>query len=463
MIRRLASYGVCLATIALCGCSGLATVRQVATGLVSHQLCSATFIAGLDPPAFYDEALRPTLAPADRLMRYRIDREHRSVTADMAGVSSKAIYRGPLGCLVVRGEPPAPVRLADSPATPGLLPPIAGRDPVEPSSPAIKAALEHAFEEPAKPPHRWTKAVVIVHDGRIIGERYAAGYGPDTPMTGWSMTKSVTNALLGVLVREGKLDMDQPAPIPAWSDPSDPHHAITLDSLLRMDSGLDMGQSLTAGFSDGWDPTARMVFAERDMAGFAERAPARWAPGTRWTYANGNTLLLSRVIRDQAGGDAASIYRFAHRELFDKLGMSRTTLELDSVGTPIGASHMWAPARDWARFGLLYANDGVVGGERILPPGWVAYSARLTPGSEDYGYGAGFWTNRGEVGGAKLRRDAGMPADSFMARGSYGQAIVIMPSLHLVIVRMGYAYTRYGDIEAIERLVRETVLAVKGT
>ncbi|QUD86267.1 serine hydrolase domain-containing protein [Phenylobacterium montanum] len=461
---RLASSLLCaVGAAALSGCAGMGQVRQVATGLVSHQVCSATFVAGLEPDAFYAQAVKQTISPADSLMRYLVDREHGAVTAVFAGVSSTAVYRGPLGCLVVRGAPPAPVKLDAEPAAQPLLPPIAGPDVVEPQIPTLKTVLDHAFEEPAKGPRRQTKAVVIVRDGRIIAERYAPGYGPETPIAGWSMTKSVTNALLGILVREGRLDMTAPAPIPAWSDPGDPHHAITPDSLLRMASGIDMGQSLTASFSDGWDPTARMVFAERDMAGFAAQAPVRWAPGQHWMYKNGDTLLLSRIIRDKVGGDAASVYRFAHQELFDKLGMAHATLEMDATGTPIGASHLWAPARDWARFGLLYANDGVVGGQRILPEGWVDYSARLTPGSENFGYGAGFWTNRGGVGAAQWRVDAGMPADSFMAQGSYGQQVAILPSQHLVIVRMGYAHTPRGDMPAEIRLVRETLAALKGT
>ena len=143
-----------------------------------------------------------------------------------------------------------------------------------------------------------------------------------------------------------------------------------------------------------------MVFAKPDMAALPEAARVGAAPGAVWRYSNGNTLLLSRIVRDQVGGDAASVLRFAHAELFDKLGMGHVTLEFDAVGTPIGASHTWAPARDWARFGILYVNDGVVGGERILPAGWADYSARLTPGSEAFGYGAGFWTNRGDQAAA---------------------------------------------------------------
>ena len=462
---RLASPVVTvLSAAALAGCSALTSAPHVATGLVSHQLCSAAFVAGLDPEAFYAQAVHPVVAPAESLLHHRIDRDKGEVTATFAGgATSRAVYRGPLGCVVVQGEAPAAVKLDPLPLTPDLLPPIAGPQVVTPTDPALIAALDDSFAEPDKGPQRQTKAVVIVHDGRVIAERYAPGYGPDTPIMGWSMTKSVTNALLGILVRQGRLDMYKPAPVTAWSNPADAHHAITPDSLLRMASGLDMGQSLTGSWKDGFDPTARMEFAERDMAGFAERAPARWAPGAKWTYANGNTLLLSRIVRDKVGGDAASVYAFEHRELFDPLGMAHTTLELDSVGTPIGATHMWAPARDWARFGLLYLNDGVVSGQRILPEGWVDYSARLTPGSENYGYGAGFWTNRGASPATAWRVKAGMPPDSFVAQGSYGQATVIIPSAHLVIVRMGYAFTPRGDMAALARLVSKTVAAVKGT
>jgi CubicO group peptidase (beta-lactamase class C family) len=344
-----------------------------------------------------------------------------------------------------------------------VLPEIAGPAVVEPTQPALKEALDRAFRENPEPPFRQTKAVVVVHDGRVIAERYAPGYGPGTPLLGWSMTKSVTNALLAILVRQGKLDMQAPAPVAAWADPKDPRHAITPDNLLRMNSGLDIGQSLTANAGTAFDPSAYMVFGgERDMAAFAERAPLKAAPGTWWNYTNGNTLLLSRLIRDNAGGNAAGVLAFAHRELFDKLGMRHVTLEFDGAGTPIGASHMFASARDWAKFGLLYLDNGVLNGggaagERILPEGWVDYSASQTPGSGTYGYGSGFWTNRGGGEGAAWRIAHGMPADAFMARGSGGQYTIIVPSQRLVIVRLGPAFTDRDDMGTVAQLVADVI------
>jgi len=219
---------------------------------------------------------------------------------------------------------------------------------------------------------------------------------------------------------------------------------------------------VTASATDAFDPSAQMVFNERDMAAFAARAPLRARPGTAWNYTNGNTLLLSRLIRDQTGGSAASVLDFAHRELFDKLGMRGVILEFDATSTPIGSSHMLAPARAWARFGQLYLDDGVVGGSRILPAGWVDYSATLTPGSETYGYGAGFWTDRGSSDGARIRAGFGLPPDAFMARGAFGQYVVIVPSARLVVVRMGMAFTPRDDMETVGRLVADVIAAGRG-
>jgi hypothetical protein len=463
-LSRWSTLTLCLGGAALAALLGgfayFDRAAGVPTHYVSHQLCSAVFVGGLDPQTFYNEAIQPTIAPGDLLIHHQIDRARREVTADFAGlVKSRAVYRGALGCQVDHGIPQPDVAV-EAPREKPLIPPIAGPEIVVPDTDALRVALDRAFAEPAAPPHRYTKAIVIVHDGKIVAERYAPGIGIDTPLLGWSMTKSVTNALIGILVKQKKISVDGPAPIAEWSDPRDPRHGIAIGHLLRMSSGLAFGQSLFDGWSDLFNPPSWMNFDIADQAGFAAQARLAVAPGSRWTYTNGNTLLLSRIIRDATGGDAVSVYRFAHRELFDKLGIEHATLEFDSVGTPVGSGHMWAPARDWARFGMLYLNDGVVGGERILPEGWVDYSARFTPGSDEFGYAAGFWTNRGTSTGALQRVKAGMPADSFMAVGSFGQYTVVVPSARLVIVRLGTSYTWYGDIEATERLVADAVAAV---
>jgi hypothetical protein len=307
---------------------------------------------------------------------------------------------------------------------------------------------------------RRTHAVVIVHDGRVVAERYADGFGVDTPVHGWSATKSVNNALLGILVRQGKLKMDEPAPVAAWQVPGDPRRAITPDHLLRMQSGLDLGDSLTASLSTAWDTSARMAFNEPDMAGFAERAALVAPPGTTWKYANGNPAILARILRDRVGGRAVDVLRFARRELFGPLGIRGATLELDSTGTPIAGAFLFATPRDWARFGLLFLEDGVVGGTRILPDGWVRYSTTPTP-SAGVGYGAGWWINEGDSPGARFRRDHGMPAEAFLALGIYGQTVVVVPSQRLVIARFGTTYDLRMAMIDICRLTADTIAALR--
>lgn len=231
---RLATLCLSPAAALLGGCDSLNRAAGVPVHFASHQLCSAVFVAGLDPSEFYQQGIAPQIAPAGPLLSYAIDLEHSEATGTFAGlVNSRAVYRGPLGCLVLHGEAPPPATLETRAAEPSLLPPIAGPEPVAPNGPALEAALDRAFAEPAGPPHRWTKAVVIVHDGRIAAERYAPGFGVDTSLIGWSMTKSVVNAMIGVLAREQELAVDAPAPIAAWSDPQDPRHGITMDNLLR--------------------------------------------------------------------------------------------------------------------------------------------------------------------------------------------------------------------------------------
>ena len=438
---------------------------RVATGFTSHTLCSATFASGLGPEQVYAETVEPMsrIWLIDWALRYEIDRPRRQVRARVAGgFENRAVYRDGVGCLVVHGaEPPAVAwpesgdaegQAVASPAQAMAAPAV-----VEPADARLRAALDRAFAEPTRPPYRRIKAVVVERDGQIVAERYAPGYGVETPVLGWSATESVLNALVGILVRQGRLTVEQPAPVPAWRDPRDPRHAITIDELLRMTSGLALEET-----NSGFDPVTRMLYLERDLAAFAERAHLEAAPGSTWRYTSGNYQILSRILRDAVGGHAEDVLRFAWRELFGPLGMRHVTLEFDSTGTPLGAAYLFASARDWARFGQLYLEDGAVNGRRILPEGWVSYSASPTPAARG-GYGAGFWTNRGANEGAARRTRLGLPADSFFASGLLGQYVVVVPSSRLVIARFGVTHRRPGfDIEGLSRLVAD-VTAVQST
>jgi hypothetical protein len=466
---KLASTLACLGSAAAAFMEREALARAVGVPVhfASHQLCSATFVAGLDSAQFYNEAIRPKLGPVGALLRYDIDRQRQEVRTSLAGlVHSRAVYDGPFGCRVLHPGREARFFLGeagDHQPPVSSPPPLTGPGIVAPVNAGLSEALDHAFAESVSGPRRFTKAVVILHRGRVVGERYAPGVTPATPLIGWSMTKSVTNALLGILVRNGTLDMKRPAPIAEWSTPGDPRRPITPDQLLRMVSGIGCGQSLHTGFTTLFDADTQMEFDMADQSAFAANASLRAKPGSEWRYTNCNFVLLSRIIRNVAGGDANSARRFIARELFEPLGFEHATLEYDSAGVPLGTIHLWASARDWARFGLLYLRDGVAeNGRRILPEGWVDYSAELTPQSGDaYGYGAGFWTQRGDSAAARARIAAGMPADSFMAIGSQGQYTIVIPSQDLVIVKIGWAYTPNDDRVAAERLVKETVAALQ--
>jgi CubicO group peptidase (beta-lactamase class C family) len=458
--RKLVAGALILAVpIALCAVYRPDRAIRVATGSVAHNVCSKSFVSGLDPQTVFAETT--DRAGVRRLrwgLRYHLDRTAQTVDASLAGLfNNRAAFHDGFGCVLLRG-PNEPYLLKSDlaalklPKSPPLLAEIAGPTLVEPSDPALKAALDHAFEEPAAPPFRRTKAVVVVHNGTVIAERYADGIGIDTPLLGFSMTKSVVNALIGILTQQGLVTPSMPAPIPEWRAATDPRHEIEVEHLMRMTSGLALDET-----NSGFDPSSQMLYLHNDMAGFAVQAAIIAPPGTRWAYSSPTTLLLARIVRDAVGGPEQTL-AFAWRELFNPLGMRTVTLEFDGAGTLQGSTYMLASARDWARFGLLYLNDGVVGGKRILHEDWVDFSAAATL---DTDYGAGFWTNRSEHEDAKGRVRLGIPRDAFFASGDLGQRIVIMPSQHLVVVRLGDSVDPTGDIRGLGRLVKEVIEATR--
>lgn len=437
---------------------------MVASGYTSKEVCSGTFVSGMVSNQVFTDMVKPegAIRLISSLIHINVDHEKRDVTTTIAGLyKTRAVYGNGMGCMLVHSpEDVALVTTADTNSTAGpsdsLAPEIAGPDVVEPRNEQLAAALDRAFAEREQPPYIRTQAIVVVKDGKIVAERYAPGIGVDTQLLGFSATKSVTNALIGILVRQGKLNVDQPAPIAAWQNKQDPRHMITIDELLRQTSGLALKETST-----GFDPASKMIFLERDMAGFAEKAKLVAEPGTKWAYTDGNFILLSRIIRDTVGGQASNVRQFAQRELFGPTGMKHVTLEFDATGTPNGAMSMLASARDWARFGLLYLNDGLVGTDRILPKGWVKYSSSQTL---DTGYGAGFWINLAASGKAPYGLPWGMPHvpdDAFFAMGNMGQHVIIVPSQHLVVVRLGMSSHPDGLIAGADRLVADVIAALQ--
>lgn len=432
-----------LAVLVIAGLAGAYLVFEgrfalrTATASVSRSLCGAAFISGVDPRRVFEEEQLPLMRAIGWAVRHRVNRVNREVSTTVFGsFSMRAVYRPGRGCLLVHDDGQVP-----DAAGAALSGPPRGEGPaiVRPATPGLRRALDLAFDEPDPAHPRHTKAVVVWHDGKLVAERYASGYGPDTRIWAHSISKSITHALVGILVQRGRLRPDQPVPIAAWRSGHASPRPITIDQLLRMTSGLPFDE--TGGALSLMN---RMQFLHADMTAFAARTDPVNEPDRTWAYSNLGYMLLGRVIRDAAGGDAASVRNFMHRELFAPLGMDHTLVELDATGTPMAASQTYASARDLARFGQLYLDDGVVDGRRILPRGWVAYSHSQTL---DTGYGAGFWINR--VDGGKVPvwgmpwGISGLPESAYYARGAFGQYVVIVPSHRLVVVRLGIS-PHYG-------------------
>jgi CubicO group peptidase (beta-lactamase class C family) len=451
---RIAMIALGLLSLAWAGILSLHPARaaHVAAGLEAHSICSAVFVQNVEPHGLHREMVLQLTGPAGRLLSFTVDRRTPGVDAWFLGAfHARADFTQGYGCrLRVDGNTPAPQPSPASPPQPDDFAPTAI---VTTHDPILGAAIDRVFAtQPGGKPKN-VKAVLIVKDGHVIAERYAPGVGLETPLLSYSVAKSFTNALLAVLVRQGRLAVDQPAGAPEWSRPGDLRAKITLEDLLRMRSGLDAPESDSAG-----SPVAQMEFLTADMASFAAAHPLKRSPGTAFEYTSANTLILDRRIGQIVGGGPAGLRAFAEREIFAPLHMSNVTLEFDGAGTFVGSTWVYAPARAFARLGQLYLMDGVTAdGRRLLPKGWVAWSRRSTLGAS---YGAGFWTNDGPSRFAADRVAGGFPKDGFYASGNLGQRIYIIPSQRLVIARFGYsAPPDFGigdDVALIKAAIQQT-------
>jgi hypothetical protein len=411
--------------------AAMSTTLTVPTGYASHILCSAHFVGGRDIDHVKEHDLEDFW-----YVDATVDEAQQSVTAEVAGMAdATAVFREGLGCTHAYDIEPEQLREQALPvntafAADAAWPTADGVD--ERPNPAgldrarLDAAVASAFEDPDPESPLRTYAVIVVHDDRIVAERYADGIDRNTRLLGWSMTKSVTSALVGILVGEGKLDIQSPAPVSEWSE--DDRAAITLDQLLRMSSGLDFPEVYLP-----FSPALEMLFESRDAAAVAIDASLGTEPGTTWAYSSGTTNIITRIMRDQF--DSLDDYHaFPRQALFEPIGMHSAVMEPDASGTFIGSSFMHATARDWARFGLLYLHDGVWDGRRILPEGWVDYSRTPTPTHAKGYYAAHWWTNGGR------QRQPSLPEDAYQAQGYQGQAVMVIPSRDAVIVRLGMTH-----------------------
>ncbi len=411
----------------------------ILSGWVAKATCSAVFVSSRNPDHLKHEDFSFWLFS---LPHAEINYQDSSVTASIFGLAKrKAIYRTGLGATLISGITEEELRkqspvLAPPPMTSdSLLWPqgdrladttVTGIDTAQ-----LNRAVHAAFFDSAGEAYG-TRALVVVYHGQIVAEKYAPGFTAQMPQLGWSMAKSIVNALLGIMVRQKKLDIHAPVPIAAWQH--DERRRITYAQLMQMTSGQRF-----QWFPLGPGDLTYMLFKEKDMSALAANLPLKHPPGTVFHYSDANAILLSRLIRDRLGDSV--YYRFPYEQLFYKIGMRHTVLEPDAGGTFVGCSYCYATARDWARFGLLYLHDGVWNGERILPEGWVRWTASPS-GIHNYEnfegeYGALWWVNAaGRADAPGWRFLPSVPADCFSCQGLDGQYVFVIPSRNLVVVQL---------------------------
>lgn len=416
---------------------------DVGAGYAAKRIASGVFVAGRTPASVVAEELG--FLP---VLHYEVDENARTVTAWIfQKAKCTAVYREGLGvALALDGD----VAALQAQARPELRRDIGdlrkkpwpvGDAPSEATRPAgideaaLTAAVDRMFEEPRPFYLRRTRAVVVVYQGEIVAERYADGVDKDQRLPAWSVTKSFTHALYGIAARDGMIDVQDPAPVAAWQKDGDGRKAITLDMLLRMSSGLRYNEFDVTPPAD----LTTMLFLNKSAGAYGETLPLAFAPDTHFAYASATSNILSKILRE-AYGDDDRYYAMPYRELFEPLGMASAYLEADAGGTYVGSSYLYATPRDFARFGMLYAQGGVWQGKRILPEGWTDYATAPTPTAAEGQYGAHWWKPKRKEREAAAARGVVLPPDTMHASGFEGQKIVVIPSRELVVVRLGLQY-----------------------
>ena len=492
-----------------------ALAAQVGTAYVAKAVASAVFVAGRDLASLRRAELRlPQVALLGRLLEIEIDRRARLVRASALGVTNIAFYRPGFGCTLLRARTGKTTTDAESVAkmiaaleaqVAGVWPVRSDRRPTRSDSDASKngrtrwaasprprrarrawpryergawpealdrSALERAVDSAFAKRGARTRAVVVIHDGHLVAERYAKGFQASTAQRGWSMNKSLLNALIGARLQRAPFAMsraresrrnertksgadaalralDLPIRVAAWDKVGDARRAITLRQLLRMSSSLSWNEN----YADFSSDSIQMLFALADTGAFAASKQLAGPAGARWSYSSGTSNLLSRALRESFASHAEYL-RFPHEALFGPIGMQRAVLELDPSGTFVASSFGWATPRDWARLGELFRKDGVWDGKRILPEGWVRASLRPAPKSPQGRYGLHWWLNRGQREDGSDRPMQQLPRDLFFASGFEQQVLAVIPSKKLVAVRLGCTHSSrsWSDAKFIESL-----------
>jgi CubicO group peptidase (beta-lactamase class C family) len=407
-------------------------------------VCSAVFITGLTPEFAADNIGYFTAPRAQRaqLGKPTVDRDRMEVRVRLPdGVERIARYTGDQGCVSLpAGESGlrfAPITVQSRLPDPAQQPwPMGDVLPDEPLPTAIDAdKLRQAVDAAFSPAEGMTAALLVTWRGRIIAERYGPGATPATPLESWSMGKSLTATLMGVLIQQGIYSLDQPAAIPEWQSSGDPRAAILIRDLLNMSSGLRIRAPLDPDFDPAgpYPDHLYLYTGGENIFHYAATRPLQWPPATVGRYRNTDPVLINYLIRLAAEKRGDEYLSFPRRALFDRIGVRNLVMETDAWGNFLTQGYELGSARDWARLGNLYLQDGVWGGERILPQGFVKFVSTPAPAWVADGnpiYGGFFWLNK----------DKGLPLpeDAYYMAGVGHQYTIIVPSLELVIVRLGH-------------------------
>ncbi|KGN37175.1 serine hydrolase domain-containing protein [Knoellia subterranea] len=432
--RVLAGLLVVLVLLAVGGYWYERPLLRTGTGYAAHNACALTFIAKRSNPE--------TDLPPNPLVPYL------STTVDESDSTARTSIKGLLAKQTATYDPATGCTVGDRDiATDTTQVPAMGTNPLATQSVTTDAEVDRliaaAFGDELNPAERerlGTRAVVVVQDGQIVGERYADGFTQDTPQLGWSMTKSVTNLLTGRLVQAGAVSLTDDHLRPEWTDG---RSAITVDQLLRMTSGLEWDETYSLG-----TPITQMLYGERDMAGYVASQKSAHAPGSYQQYSSGSTTLLCAVL----GSRVKASTNLVPAQVLAPLGLSSAVLETDGVGNPVCSSYLWATPREWAALGQFALQDGVWGGQRLLPEGWMKDSTttKAVAQTEEKGYASGWWSNT-DADGSLV--EPTLTPDTYSMQGHDGQRVYVVPSKRLVVVRLGFSPDMAGEDPAISPLV----------
>ena len=389
----------------------------IGSAYAAKTACTGVFVSGRTADEVYDVDVVADNHPLLALTRVRVDTGNAAVHADFAGLRPRhAQYLPGRGCTLEGAAVNAPL----SPMT------VAAAIAQAPD-PVVQGVLDRVLSDPGPR----TRALAVMHGGRLVAQGYAPGFAADTALPGWSMSKTMTAVLAGIAVGRGVLHLGTTALLPQWAD--DGRRDIALEHLLRMTDGLAFDEDPANPLSDA----VAMLLLAPDAAGFAAAKPLRATPGSTWRYSSGSSNVLMRVVADALGYPGATAAAVAREVLFQPLGMDSAVVEPDLSGLPVGSSFMHASAHDWLRFGQFLMQDGVWDGVRVLPEGWVRTMRRPTPASGAQAFGAHVWLRVPDSYAGPARASRPLPADAFHAIGHEGQFMSIIPSRGLVVLRLG--------------------------